>query len=179
EAARDTVHSCFYIWLPDNNGTRSAETMARAARRGVRVRVSADASGSRSMTSSPSWRMMREAGVEASPASPVGNVSWTMSRGRVDLRNHRKVSVIDNRIAWCDSQNAADPEFRIKPRFAPWVDIMTRWEGPVTRQCQFSFASDWMAEGGDDVSPLSIDACEETDERPGDIIAQVIGTGPT
>jgi cardiolipin synthase len=178
EAAQDTVHLCFYIWLPDNNGTRLAETMARAARR-VRVRVLADALGSRLMTSSPLWRMMREAGVEALPALPVGNVLWTMLRGRVDLRNHRKVLVIDNRIAWCGSQNAADPEFRIKPRFAPWVDIMTRWEGPVTRQCQFLFASDWMAEGGDDVSPLLIDACEETDERPGDIIAQVIGTGPT
>jgi cardiolipin synthase len=79
------------------------------------VRVLADALGSRLMTSSPLWRMMREAGVEALPALPVGNVLWTMLRGRVDLRNHRKVLVIDNRIAWCGSQNAADPEFRIKP----------------------------------------------------------------
>ena len=38
---------------------------------------------------------------------------------------------IDNRIAWVGSQNAADPEFRIKPKFAPWVDIMSRWEGPA------------------------------------------------
>ena len=179
DAATDTVHLCFYIWLPDTNGTRLAETMARAARRGVRVRVLADALGSRLMTSSPLWRMMRAAGVEALPALPVGNVLWTMLRGRVDLRNHRKVLVIDNCIAWCGSQNAADPEFRIKPRFAPWVDIMTRWEGPVTRQCQFLFASDWMAEGGDDIASLLIDACEETEERPGEVIAQVIGTGPT
>ena len=68
-----------------------------------------------------------------------------MIRGRVDLRNHRKLMVIDNRIAWVGSQNVADPEFRIKPHYAPWVDIMTRWEGPVARHCQYLFVSDWIA----------------------------------
>ena len=76
---------------------------------------------------------------------------WTLIRGRVDLRNHRKLLIVDNRIAWCGSQNFADPEFRIKPRYAPWVDIMSRWEGPVAQHCQFLFVSDWIAEGGDDI----------------------------
>ena len=48
----------------------------------------------------------------------------------------------------------ADPEFRIKPRYAPWVDIMSRWEGPVARHCQYLFVSDWIAEGGEDISGL-------------------------
>ena len=91
-------------------------------------------------------------------ALPVGNPLWTLIRGRVDLRNHRKLMVIDNRIAWCGSQNVADPEFRIKPHYAPWVDIMTRWEGPVARHCQYLFVSDWMREGGDDISALLIAA---------------------
>ena len=64
-------------------------------------------------------------------ALPVGNPLWTFIRGRVDLRNHRKLLIIDNRIAWCGSQNVADPEFRIKPHYAPWVDVMIRWQGPV------------------------------------------------
>jgi cardiolipin synthase len=84
--------------------------------------------------------------------------------------------IVDNRIAWCGSQNIADPEFRIKPRFAPWVDIMSRWEGPVARQCQFLFVSDWIAEGGDDISSLLDQACPDT---AGGIVAQVLGTGPT
>jgi cardiolipin synthase len=83
--------------------------------------------------------------------------------------------VVDNRIAWCGSQNAADPEFRIKPRFAPWVDIMTRWEGPTARQCQYLFVSDWMGEHGDDLSALLIDPPVEGE---GKVIAQVLGTGP-
>jgi cardiolipin synthase len=84
--------------------------------------------------------------------------------------------IVDNRIAWCGSQNVADPEFRIKPRFAPWVDIMSRWEGPVARQCQFLFVSDWIAEGGDDISALLRQPCAD---GSGGIVAQVLGTGPT
>ena len=97
-------------------------------------------------------------------------------RGRVDLRNHRKQLVVDNRIAWCGSQNAADPEFRIKPKFAPWVDIMSRWEGPVARHCQYLFVSDWMGEQGEDISALTEPLAGE---RHGSIVAQVLGTGPT
>ena len=52
-----------------------------------------------------------------------------MIRGRVDLRNHRKLLIIDNRIAWCGSQNVADPEFRIKPHYAP----MGRHHDPLGR----------------------------------------------
>ena len=97
-------------------------------------------------------------------------------RGRVDLRNHRKLMVVDNRIAWCGSQNCADPEFRIKPRYAPWVDIMSRWEGPVARHCQYLFVSDWIAEGGDEISDLLSLALPAAS---GSVVAQVLGTGPT
>src|SRR5436305_8869944 len=103
----------------------------------------------------------------------------TVTRGRVDLRNHRKLLVIDNQIAWCGSQNVADPEFRIKPRYAPWVDVMVRWEGPVARHCQYLFVSDWMGEDGDDISRLLSEPWPADRPLPGAIIAQVIGTGPT
>jgi cardiolipin synthase len=99
-------------------------------------------------------------------------------RGRVDLRNHRKLAVIDNRTAWVGSQNVADPEFRIKPHYAPWVDVMTRWSGPVARHCQYLFVSDWMGEGGDDISQLLLEPWGDA-PRPGKVVAQVIGTGPT
>ena len=176
EAARECVHGCFYIWLADNNGVKLKEAFLRAAKRGVQVRLLADALGSHRMIRSDHWREMRESGCDVRVALPVGNPLWTAIRGRVDLRNHRKLMIVDNRIAWCGSQNIADPEFRIKPRFAPWVDIMSRWEGPVARQCQFLFVSDWIAEGGDDISSLLDQACPDT---AGGIVAQVLGTGPT
>jgi len=97
-------------------------------------------------------------------------------RGRADLRNHRKILVVDNRITYCGSQNCADPEFRIKAKYAPWVDAMMRFEGPVARQNQQLFLSDWMAQVNEDVSDLLRQPLPPGE--PG-LTAQVIGTGPT
>jgi cardiolipin synthase len=176
DAARETVHGCFYIWLADNNGLKLKDAFIRAAGRGVKVRLLADALGSRLLIRSEHWREMREGGCDALVALPVGNPVWTVIRGRVDLRNHRKLMVVDNAIAWCGSQNCADPEFRIKPRYAPWVDIMSRWEGPVAQHCQYLFVSDWTAEGGEDISAL---LASNGTPRMGSVVAQVLGTGPT
>jgi len=178
DAAKSTVHLCTYIWLDDTNGLKMKEALIRAAGRGVAVRALADALGSRRFVDSSHWRDMRAAGVETRIALPIGNPVRALLRGRLDLRNHRKSLIVDNRIAWCGSQNLADPEFRIKPRFAPWVDLMTRWEGPIARQWQFLFVSDWMAEGGEDLSGCICESAGEQ-ERPGGIVAQAIGTGPT
>ncbi|MEO6225423.1 MAG: cardiolipin synthase [Sphingomicrobium sp.] len=182
DAARETIHGCFYIWLGDTNGVKLKTAMVRAAQRGVKVRVLADALGSRRLISSEHWRAMRDGGCDVRAALPVGNPLWTVIRGRLDLRNHRKLLIVDNRIAWCGSQNCADPEFLIKPRFAPWVDIMSRWTGPVVRHCQFLFAADWIGEGGgDDVRALlreTLDTGEGEGENGGAIVAQVFGTGP-
>lgn len=178
DAARETVHLCFYIWLADHNGLKLKEALLRAAARGVKVRVLADALGSRGFIRSPHWVELIAGRVDCRVALPVGNLLWTMIRGRVDLRNHRKLMVVDSAICWCGSQNLADPEFLIKRKYAPWVDIMTRWQGPVARQWQFLFTSDWIAEGGDDITPLLL---ELPDFPPiaGGIPAQVIGTGPS
>lgn len=176
DRATHSVHLCFYIWLTDGNGTLLKDAVVRAAQRGVAVRVLADALGSRGLIRSSHWKEIQAAGVKAFEALPVGNLLWTVLRGRVDLRNHRKIAIMDNRIAWCGSQNAADPEFKIKARFAPWVDVMSRWTGPVVRDMQFLFAADWLAETGENLSEL-LESSATTEG--GTITAQVIGTGPT
>ncbi len=176
DAATGHVHASFYIWLDDGNGLKVKDAMIRAARRGITVRALADALGSHQLIRSAHWKQMEAEGVQLRVALPVGNLLWTMVRGRVDLRNHRKTLVVDGHIGWCGSQNAADPEFRVKPHYAPWVDIMTRWEGPVVRDWQFLFVSDWMGEHGEDLSAMLLLAPLKSE---GDIVAQVIGTGPT
>jgi len=179
DAASRHVHLCAYIWLADHNGCKIKDALMRAAARGVEVRALADALGSRLFIRSQHWRDLAGSHAEMRVALPVGNPLWTAIRGRVDLRNHRKLLVVDNRIAWCGSQNVADPEFRIKPHYAPWVDVMTRWDGPVARHCQFLFVSDWMGEGGTDLSGLLSEPSPANERRHGGIVAQVIGTGPT
>ena len=67
--------------------------------------------------------------------------------------------VIDNRITYCGSQNCADPEFRVKAKFAPWVDAMIRFTGPIARQNQYLFTSDWMAAVDEDISGVLRHLC--------------------
>ncbi len=175
--ATETVHLMFYIWLTDNNGRKMADALKRAAGRGVTCRAMADGLGSRDMIKSKVWKEMREAGVRMGVALPVGNPLIRALRGRVDLRNHRKILVIDNKTTYCGSQNCADPEFRVKPKYAPWVDAVMRFEGPVVRQNQFLFASDWMAQvKNDDIDDLLRQPLEGS---PDGFTAMAFGTGPT
>ena len=177
DAAREHVHLLFYIWLADTNGLKVAEAAKRAAARGVTVRAMADNLGSRALIDSPHWTDMAAAGVKVAKALPIGNPLLKPFRGRIDLRNHRKIVVIDHHITYCGSQNCADPEFRVKAKYAPWVDLLMRFEGPVARQNQWVFAVDWMTYVDEDMSPLLRDPVPPAAE-PG-IVAQVIATGPT
>jgi len=176
DTAEQHVHLCFYIWLSDNNGLKVVEALKRAAARGVDCRAMADALGSHPMIKSKHWKDMADHGVRLGVALPIRHPVLRAIKGRIDLRNHRKNVVIDNWITYCGSQNCADPEFRIKPKYAPWVDALMRFEGPIARQSQYVFASDWMACTGEDISELLRQAPRASDSG---FTAQVIATGPT
>ncbi len=178
DRAADHVHLLFYIWLTDGNGQRVAEALERAAARGVTCRAMVDGLGSRGMVHSAVWRRMGEAGVRLAVALPIGNPLIRALRGRIDLRNHRKIVVIDNRVTYCGSQNCADPEFRVKAKFAPWVDAVMRFEGPVVQQNQTLFASDWLTQVDDDIADLLGPHKPASDRGPG-FTALAFGTGPT
>ena len=176
DAATEHVHLLFYIWLADTSGLKMVEAVKRAVARGVTCRVMVDDLGSRSLIRSPHWKAMGDAGARLAVALPIGNPLLRPFRGRIDMRNHRKIVVIDNAITYCGSQNCADAAFAVKARFAPWVDIMLRFEGPVVRQNQHLFASDWMAHVQEDLSALMAEPVERADHG---FTAQVIGTGAT
>ncbi len=177
EQAREHVHISFYIWLDDRSGGKVVDAVCAAARRGVRCRVMVDALGSRDFTRSPRWRQLRDAGVRTLAALDDIPRLGHFAIGRLDLRNHRKIVVIDNRITYCGSQNCADPQFRVAARFAPWIDIFLRCEGPVVRQAQYLFLNAWIAETGE---PLEALPSAPPPQRVGvGVVAQMFGTGPT
>jgi cardiolipin synthase len=178
EAATEHVHVSFYIWLDDDNGGRVADAISASARRGVVCRVMADALGSRDFVRGPHWRQLREAGAHLVTALEDIPRLGHIAVHRVDLRNHRKLVVIDNRIAFCGSQNCADPQFRVKARYAPWVDVLLRCEGPVVRQAQHLFLGTWIAETGEDLYGLPA-AAPESERYDDGVVAQMFGTGPT
>jgi cardiolipin synthase len=173
DAARASVDILYYIWLPDRTGAATAEAVMRAARRGVRCRVMVDALGSRALLASPLWSAMREAGAETLVALPYGNPLLALASERIDLRNHRKIAVIDEAVCHCGSQNCADEEFLPKARYAPWVDIMLRIEGPAAAQMALLFELDYRANGG--LRPCFPSPAPTFDEG---FVAQAVGTGP-
>ena len=174
--ATESVQCLYYIWLDDNTGKNVANALVRAAKRGVAIHAMADGLGSRKFVRSKYWREMRDAGVKLSVALPMKWVVDTILFSRLDLRNHRKITVIDGCITWCGSQNCADPEFRVKAKYAPWVDIMLRLEGPVVAQNQLLFASDWLLNSGEEI-PESIEM--KANEIEGGFPAQLFADGPT
>ena len=179
DAATEHIHLSFYIWLDDENGGRVADAISAAARRGVACRVMVDALGSRDFIRGPRWRQLREAGVHLLAALEDIPRLGRFPMGRLDLRNHRKLVVIDNRIAFCGSQNCADPQFRVKAKYAPWIDILLRCEGPVVRQAQHLFLATWIAETGEDDLYGLPAAAPEPEQRHEGVVAQMFGTGPT
>lgn len=175
DAARDHVHVLYYIWLDDNTGRAVAEALIRAAARGVTCRAMADGLGSRALIKSDLWQRMNRAGVRLAVALPFRNIVRVLLTSRLDLRNHRKITVIDSRITYCGSRNSADPEFRPKAKYGPWVDIMLRFTGPVVAQNQLLFASDWIQATGEGLDGIALSAEPASDGFP----ALALGVGPT
>ncbi len=176
DAAKDHVHVLFYIWLTDINGSRVADALKRAAGRGVQCRAMVDNLGSRGLLKSEQWKAMQAAGVKVGVALAISHPVLRAPFRRVDLRNHRKIVVIDNAITYCGSQNCADPEFLIKAKFAPWVDALMRFEGPIAQENQRLFAVDWMSATNENLDDLLREPLHAP--RLG-FVAQAVGTGPT
>ena len=176
DAATETVHILYYIWLNDCTGTNMANALIRAAKRGVICRVMVDGLGSHAFVKSRLWHEMAKAGVQTAITLPIDRPIRTLLTSRLDMRNHRKITVIDGTITYCGSQNCADPEFRVKEKYAPWVDIMLRMQGPVVAQQQMLFASDWMKENDTPIDQLQI---IPQPPAQGGFVAQALGDGPT
>jgi cardiolipin synthase len=169
EAARRSVHLLYYIFADDNTGRRTAEAIEQAARRGVSCRLLLDSVGSRAALHRLAPRL-RSAGVEVVPLLPLR----VLRRGRVrlDLRNHRKIAVIDGVVGYVGSQNIVDDTAN---RGLTNEELVVRVEGPVVQQLQAVLLADHYQETGKEIK----DATLFPEPRPaGDSPAQVLPSGP-
>jgi cardiolipin synthase len=169
DKATNHVHLIFYIYGDDPTANQVTDALARAVKRGVTCRVLVDSIGSKRFlkTLLPKLSAM---GVAAHPVLPVG--LFRRRTIRFDLRNHRKVAVIDGRIGYTGSQNLVAADF--KKRFV-YEELMARVTGPVVLQLQFVFVTDWFVETGQLLSepPIFPNAV-----ATGGAIAQVLPSGP-
>nr|WP_281726457.1 cardiolipin synthase [Hafnia alvei] len=152
ELARSNIEMVFYIWQPGGLADQVAESLMAAARRGVHCRLLLDSAGSVTFFHSPYPAMMRNAGVEVVEALKV-NLMRVFLR-RMDLRQHRKVVLIDNFIAYTGSMNLVDPRFfKQDAGVGQWIDVMARMEGPVATTMGIIFSCDWEIETGKRILP--------------------------
>jgi cardiolipin synthase len=172
DAAADHAHLLYYIFLADESGRAVARALRRAAERGVCCRLLVDAVGSKAFLRSALRRELETGGVEVVAALPT---RLRLGGTRIDLRNHRKLAILDGRVAYTGSHNVAAASFAPKPRFAPWVDATVRIEGPAVRDVQELFVEDWYLDTGETLEEcLAIAPPEHVPGMP----VQVIGTGP-
>ncbi|MFC1693576.1 cardiolipin synthase [Candidatus Latescibacterota bacterium] len=144
DAAEHHVHLLFYIFADDETGGCVAAALYRAVKRGVTCRVLVDAVGSRSMIKTLGARMI-EQGIEIHATLPVNILRFYMAR--IDLRNHRKLAVIDGYTAYTGSQNIVNPDYGHKD--LAWHDLMVRMTGPIVLELQAVFLVDWYHETGE------------------------------
>ncbi len=170
DGATKHVHMVFFIFRDDDTGRCVADALKRAAERGVQCRLLLDAVGSWSALRSLSHDL-KSAGVEVYDGLPVGFLRRRVSR--IDLRNHRKMVVIDGTTGYTGSQNIVDDNYGHKDLI--WYDLTARLNGPIVQELQTVFLEDWNFRtnqliGERDVFPKP--------EPSGAVSAQVLPSGP-
>lgn len=166
DSAERQVDLLVYIFAADAVGQAVARALARAVSRGVRCRVMFDTLGSYH------WRrdtlhLLRDAGVEVREALPI-RFLWRHSR--LDMRNHRKLFVIDGRIAYAGSQNLVAKDFR------PGIvnhELVARMTGPAVASIAAVVSGDWAIEAEGEPEPLPVAIADRT----GDAEVQLLPSG--
>ncbi|MGO3045684.1 cardiolipin synthase [Psychrobacter celer] len=124
-AAQRTVFMEFYIVYPKGQVLELIEALAAAARRGVECHLLADSVGSFSFFNSSAHRTLERAGVFVHQSLPVGLFKTLFKRS--DLRNHRKIVVVDEYIGYIGSFNLVDPRFfKQNKNVGQWIDVAIR-----------------------------------------------------
>ena len=178
DAATSHCHLLYYLWMRGGMGVAVGEALIRAAGRGVECRVLVDAVGARPFLKSTLCARMRARGVHVLPALPVSPLRMLFAR--LDLRNHRKIAVIDGRIAYAGSQNLADSTFRSTRRIhtGPWIDATLRIEGPAAQALAVVFLMDWQLDSPEDMSNLEPYLPDLGKPAQTESVVQVVPSGP-
>jgi cardiolipin synthase len=171
DAAENSVGLASYIFRDDEAGRPFIEALIRAHRRGVVVRVLIDGIGGGYFWSG-TYERLREAGVRVDRFLH-SYVLWKTPF--LNLRNHRKILVIDGRLAFTGGINIGHENLLSANPPHPVRDTHFRIEGPVVEQLTESFADDWVYETGE---KLLDQAWFPALQPCGDAVARVITSGP-
>ena len=169
--AKTNINCEYYIWKPDRTGRRFRDALADKAREGVVVRVMTDGFGSRGIEDFMA-PLVRAGGffAEFSPLTP-----FQRRPHRANLRNHRKIAVIDGKLGFTGGVNIGDEYTGRKAHVGPWRDTHLRVEGPAVYHLQEVFAEDWHFATGEDPTD---DSWFPAQEAVGQLMVQLVASGP-
>jgi cardiolipin synthase len=179
DTAREFVHVQFYITAWDDVTDPFFTALVRATERGVKVRLLFDHLGSRGI---PVYQdllsRLEKTRIEWHPMMPIQPLKGRWRRP--DLRNHRKILVVDGRVGFAGSQNLIEPGYN-KPKNQKlgreWVELTTRVEGPVVAELNAVFLTDWYSET-DEILDDTIAGFGRAGGEVGDLTVQVVPSGP-
>jgi cardiolipin synthase len=175
EEARHTIHLQTFIFAADRTGTAFRDLLARRAREGVTVRLLYDRFGSTRAHLLRFFEPLRRAGAlvhSISQANPL------KGRFQINLRNHRKVAVIDGRLAFVGGINVSDKNVSAYTAGSPIRDYHVRVEGPAVIDFQLGFLEDWHFASRESPEALLGPDCLPEVERVGEALVQVVPGGP-
>ncbi|QCI24348.1 cardiolipin synthase [Buchnera aphidicola (Muscaphis stroyani)] len=176
--ARHNIEMVFYIWKPGGIADDVAIALIESAKRGIRCRLMLDSAGSIEFFRSPWVELMRKSGIQVVEALKL-NLIRILFR-RLDVRQHRKIILIDDYISYSGSMNLIDPIlFKQSSGVGKWIDLMTRIEGPIATTIGIVYSCDWEIETGLKILPkLPSRNVLNNYSRNNDTSIQVIASGP-
>jgi cardiolipin synthase A/B len=171
KSAEDSIHMEYYIFRRDKTGKRIRDLLAEAAARGVEVRLLVDGVGSWTI-GNVFMKPLKDAGAKFAKYLPV---TFLGRPWHWNLRNHRKITVIDGSVGYIGSANIGD-EYRMRSgNVTDFYDEQIKCEGPVVQQLQEVFAGDWFFATGEN---LLHDRYFPLPVRHGTTAGQIITSGP-
>ena len=172
-AAKHHIHLEYFILREDSTGQRLAETLGERAAAGVEVRLLLDGFGSRALSYTYLARL-NSAGVRVEWFHPMNPFR---RRWSLNIRNHRKVALVDGLIGYVGGINLGDDYLGMAPEVGEWFDLAVRLRGPAVHSLQQVFGEDWHFATGEQL--LEKKYYHPVKPCPEDTLVQIVTSGPT
>ena len=176
-SAKHSINLEYYIFANDSVGREIMDILIKKAKEGVKVKLIYDSVGSKK-TRKRFFRKLEKAGGEVAEFFPPF-MHIRMINLKINYRNHRKIVVIDGKIAYTGGINIREDHMGMKKRLSPWRDASIRIEGGGVFPLQNIFLDDWRY-AKNDKTPTEhyIDEYFPAPKHRGDVGLQVLTSGP-
>jgi cardiolipin synthase len=178
EGAQRYIHLEYFMFANDRIGAPVIDALVRARERGVVCRVLIDHLGNIGYHG-PVLKRLRAAGIPVQqmlPAKPFDN-QWN----RIDLRNHRKIVVVDGMIGFTGSHNLVEDTYHKRGNIKKglhYIELVARVTGPVVHELNAAFVTDWFSETSELLDATLAPETRIVTQMRGDVLCQVLPSGP-